>query len=322
MLKLLPMIISSLCVFCSSPDRPHSDPSLPEFPRAALEAEVERIKPQLLYCDNFPGTATYTPEGSPQCHQGDGFIAAGVFSSAGHWEPNFIQGAQDAIADSGQPFRSLSHRLDSSLDPGSSSFSRDQLLGLLHLTLTFPELQPLAARVRTYAETHGWMLCGSVTACRVTLSMRILWKLAMGESVSEGEIAHHETTLLAEAVTVPAGYQQFLVSQDVWFMIRLNKNSEAYREVARKLRARTPNNLWFSTLAKMANAENNFVDEANGLLECMKKWTRPGLHHTFSASRADTVCEERPEGAMGHELVWLANLLINEQKRLQGWNAP
>lgn len=320
MLKLLPLAFASLCIFCSSPDRPHSEPSLPEFPRLALEAEAERIRPLLLYCDNFPGSATYAPDGSPECHQGDGFISAGVFSSTGHW-PDFPKGAQDAIADDGQPFRSLSHRLNADLDAGSAKFSRDQLLGLLHLVLTFPDLRPLAAKVRTYAEAHNWMLCDSISACRVTTPMRTLWKLALGESVSEQEIAEHETVTLAEAVTVPAGFEQYLVSQDVWFMIRLDKNSEAYREIARRLRARMPSNIWFSTLAKIANNEHDFIDQGNMLLACMKQWQRPGLHHTFSASRASTVCEERPEGAMGHELLWLANLLTNAQNRIESWTS-
>jgi hypothetical protein len=223
------------------------------------------------------------------------------------WPADFVKGASQSIREDGKPYRGLSYLQAARED---KEFSRDQFLGLCHLAVTYPEFRPYLAKVRDYAKANG-KLCED-RQCLFLTGNAFQAKIALGEGVSEPEIAADEVEVLAEATTTLAGSAQHLVSMDIWLRVRLGMNSEAYHHAADILVKRMPNNLWFQTLQRITDGqgpEEAYADVVTNILGCMKAWEKPGLHSTFSSDRTTSVCENRVEGAWGLDLVFLGKLL-------------
>lgn len=323
---MIKYILILLLVSCGSKTK---KPTYPDIHSDSLREQIERIMPKLLWCCGMLSSIySNNKSGQPNCAIGDGMITNGVLFSVNGWpsilKANYIDGVKRSIRADGMPFR---NPIYATYPPDENAFSRDQHLGFMHYLVTTHDTE-LANRYLNYVRNNNWKTCEKDTDGRcnlITSYKKLQWKgslylmndvythigLPEVEHMSFGERELDEEGLLFMARTTPPGYEQHLVSQNVWLRIRLGLLSKSYAESAKVLAKRTPNNLWFQTLSNLVSGGNPAVYEeiSKKLIVCMKKWKFPGLHHTFSASREYTICEDRPEGSLGGELVWLALFL-------------
>jgi hypothetical protein len=296
-----------------------------------LQAQIDRMLPKLLWCEGMmtpplPNNKTK----QPNCSIGDGMIYTSILFSVKGWPQNLVDNWTSAVSRSirsdGVPFRNPVY---AQFPPDIDSFSRDQHIGLLHALTTTRDLS-VADRYFKYVKNNNWEACvDSDGRCKLVTNYGkfLKWEgmlYAMDDvfkNISYGSIHRvnrvlDEQGLLFMAGTVPPGYQQHLVSQNIWLRVRTGNLTKGYAASASVLAKRMPNNLWFQALDTLTHGGNGarYNDIADQLTVCMDKWKEPGMHHMFSSDRSSSVCEERVEGANGHELVWLAYFLQNAKQ--------
>lgn len=191
---------------------------------------------------------------------GDSMFYTGILTSVGADLP----GAWDCVSAEGRAYRHVSYfEVDE-----EDTFSRDQLLGLLHWCISYRTGSLLSNFLAHYRKTGDmcegtstdgrgkirpstWLKVGA--ACRhlkiPTPWMYFLLYLFMG------------ILLTIEALTTPLGYQQHLVSQSIWLYKRTHQDGPFVRLAARILAWRTPGNLWFRALYQ------HMTDDKAGLAE-------------------------------------------------------
>jgi hypothetical protein len=307
----------------------------PDVQSTNLQEQIDRIMPKLSWCEGmmaFPLKNNMTKQ--PNCDVGDGMITTSILFTVDGWPKdiydNWVKAVDGSIRPDGMPFR---NPIYARFPPDVNSFSRDQHIGLMHALTTIKD-RNIANRYLNYVRKNNWKMCNdSDGRCNLITSMNkfVSWKgmlyvmtdvyeflgLPEVEHMTKAERVLDEQGLVFMAATTPAGYQQHLVSQNIWIRTRLGLLTKSYAVAAKTLKERTPNNLWFQTLYNLTNGGNvaTYNAIADKLLVCMKKWQKVGQHHTFSADRTSSVCEERKEGAVGHELVWLALFLQNAKQQ-------
>ena len=279
---------------------------------AELTQEINRIEPQLLWCDG--GVALARPNdrtGTPNCGVGDGMHFTGIILSSPTWT-NYnamINSIRNSISPEGRPFRAPSYlQIKDPVD----SFSRDQLMGLIHYLITSHDNE-LAERFRLYLKNNDHKLCptASDNRCELLITEKELINdvyahLGMSTEYHVNRWLDEQTTII-EAKTVSKGYQMNLVAQKVFLEARLGRLTRNYASAVSILRNRQPDNLQFvyldNLLTNYNEGVNNYV--GNMLLPCLRSWTTPGTEWVWS--KEDIRCE----GSAGHELVWLAKLVVS-----------
>lgn len=327
---VLSLIISFLLLGCGSKKK---TAVFPDVHSLSLQEQIDRMIPLLPFCEGmvaYPGKNSQS--GLPNCNTGDGMItSAVVFSVQEGWPKNiyteWVAGVKASIRADGMPFRNPSY---ARYAPTVDAFSRDQHIGFMHSLITIKDKEA-AKRYLNYVKNNDWRVCEKDSDGRcnliIPLGSKAVWKgmlylmndaykfigLPEVEHMSKTERIIDEQGVLLMAQTTPPGYQQHLVSQNIWLRTRLGLLTQNYAVAAKILAERMPNNLWFLALANLTNGgkDTKYDEIADRLVKCMAKWDKSGRHHTFSSDRTMSVCEERKEGASGHELVWLALFLQN-----------
>jgi hypothetical protein len=294
------LILVLFLLACGEKSTPEVSPPLADL----LRNEINRMAPSLLWCDGqMTAPRNNNMDGRPNCDVGDGMAESGFLVMVGNFpnKQDILAAMGLSIAANGQPFRAPSYVGVDNRD----EFSRDQLLGLAAGTISGLD-QSFLRRTRDYIRSTG-SLCPnpSDSRCKLTDSMDIIMKDALGENVSSLDRSIDVTTVNAEAETVPEGYQAGLVAKKVFFQYRLNRIS-GYSHAAMLLHKRFPQNLWFESVFLVTNGgkKSDYESVGQKLLQCMREWESPGLHWTWS----QTSCKGKE--AVGQELIALAYLLI------------
>jgi hypothetical protein len=277
-------LLLALCLLSSCGKRVEAQP--PHGIIEELQAEVERIKPLLLFGCGLPR------ESNQDC-SGDGLSMAGRWLLDGRFADGTWEAMKASIDPDGKPWRN-SNRPE--FDGGS--FSRDQYLGLIEATVATGDGEPLR-RVRAYAKANGNLLCPMESKCRVTPSVNLLAYEATGGRASVLERAQDEATLISEASANPPTYQSYLVMRKLNLWHELGHDTPGYRQAASILVKRFPKHIF----ARYVNVKMNGGDMgpvATDLLACMKSWNEPGTEWWGGAFDGCSPVSQ------GHELVALA----------------
>jgi hypothetical protein len=279
---------------------------LPDVSSEALEQEIARISPKLLWACGLPVEARRT-----DC-SGDGISMAGWVGLVGDlWEwANPLVPFEAAVSADGRPWRA-SDRVDRQR---GDSFSRDGLLGHVEAATATGVRAPLD-RVWAYAKRTG-ALCPDATdnRCEVTAGVSILVRDALGLSVTGVERTADFTVMNAEAASAPAGYRASLVARKINLKVRQGRLTNEYAHASRVLLKRFPKNLWYRTVERMANkgTDGDFSAIGGELVTCMKRWEQPGTEWAWHTGT------EACGPAQGHELVALARLLVRMKRDPSG----
>jgi len=302
-MKIVMLVLSLFLISCGK----SKEAVLPDVTSAALEEQIARVSPSLLWCD---GQATSPRknniDGRPACDLGDAMSESGHLALVGQFpqEPGILAAMSASILQTtGQPFRTASYVGKDN----QNEFSRDQLSGLIEATLAgLPKDQ--LGKVIGYVRATG-KLCPHPTdsRCDMTESMWILAKDALGESVASTDRWKDEATVNGEAETVPLGYQANLVTRKVFLKAVGHHLTKGYAHAMMLLHKRAPQNLWMRTVYKVTNGgtPGDFDAIGKDLVACMKTWQKPGTN--WSWNQGSVAC---PSEVMGHELVALAQFLL------------
>lgn len=228
---------------------------------------------------------------------GDGVSMAGRWLIDGGFDAPVWQAIKDSIDSDGRLWRNPQRP---SFNGNSSS--RDQLIGLVEATLSSKDTEPLR-RVQAYFRAHR--LCPGDNRCDVTPSVALLVKETLGSKASIAERIQDETTINAEAASVPATYQAYLVMRKLNIHHILGNNTPSYRHAAMLLKRRFPNHLFARYVDILMNGgEKDSV--AIPLTTCLIQWKGPGNKWWGDAF------DGCASSSQGHELVALAQALLRD----------
>jgi len=272
--------------------------SNPSVVSERLTAQIERMTPLLAWtCD---GRVPARRHGVDCSVEGDAVSITGwalLHGKLGEWSA-----ISESIDANGRPWRNPERLgLD---DP--NSFSRDQMLGLLEGSIASGDRARLQSVVRYVQETGR--LCPGDDRCNITGAIIELWRLVLGEKVSEAERAVNGWTIEVEAMNVPAGYQSHLVARKIMLHAQLGTLTTSYAKAAATLRRRFPASLFVRTVDAVANG-GDFVAIADDLATCVERWEEPG--NAWIGEEIERGCQAR---SYGHEYVALAKYLLQSKE--------
>jgi hypothetical protein len=284
-------------------------PVYPQVISEQLKFEIERIEPQLLWYQGMPALdRPNNVNGDPRADVGDSVANAGQIMLYGR--ANLMPGIKAAIAPDGRPYRHASY-IDKDL---SSTFSRDQLIGVAEATVASGDTEALL-KVWQYTQAHDGKMCPISNDNRCDISplgspsVSILVKDALGLKVTAAERAADFIIVNAEAASNPSGYRSYLVSRILFLKVFQNKLTVDYAHAAKVLSSRFPNNLWYKLLERVTHKGTPADFEAIGkdMLPCLQAWEKPGTEWAWYGYN-DTKCDVVNNA--GHELVFGARFLL------------
>lgn len=291
------VIAAFLLISCGSPTLP----TMPQVVSARLQNQVARMIPELAYtCD---GMAPARSQGVDCNAEGDAVSMTGwilLYGNLGSW-----QLILDSIDENGRPWRNPARV--GGTDP--NSFSRDQMFGLFEATIASGDRTGLQSVVR-YLQEQG-RLCQGDDRCNITGSIIELWRLVLGQEVSETERAVNGWTTEVEAATVPPGYQAHLVSRKIMLHAELGTLTSSYAKAAATLARRFPKSLFLRVTNAVANG-GDFIAIADDLAACMESWQGPG--NAWIGEEIERGCQTL---SYGHEYVSLAKYLLQSKELMQ-----
>lgn len=283
-----------LVISCGAP----ASPTMPEVVSDRLQTQIDRITPQLAYtCD---GNAPARRHGVDCDTEGDAMSMTGwtlLYGKLGAWPL-----IADSIDETGRPWRNPARRGGD--DP--NSFSRDQMLGLLEAVVASGDRARLQHVVR-WVQAEG-RLCPGDDRCNLTGSLIELWRLVLGETVSQAERTVGGWTTEVEAASVPPGYQAHLVSRKIMLHAKLGTLTTSYSKAAATLARRFPKSLFIRVTDAVANGRD-FLPIADDLATCMEQWEGQG--NAWIGEEIERGCQKR---SYGHEYVALAKFMLNSQE--------
>lgn len=284
-----------LVLFLAACGRKETD--RPSVPAALLEQDMARVESGLLWACDLP-----VEEGRKDC-SGDAVSMSGRWLLDGGPDAKVWAAVKRSIGPEGRPWRAPDRV---GVQP-TDSFSRDQFVGLIEGTVAMGDREPLRA-VWAYAQRTG-ALCPDATdgRCRVTPSVSILAREALGERVTDLERAGDEATLTAEAASVPGTYQAYLVARKVRVKAALGRLTPGYCHSVTVLLSRFPKNLFFRFVNAQCGKEA-FEPIAEGLKACLSAWPGPGREWAWNGG--NQACQA---GAQGHEMVAMGRGLISSR---------
>jgi len=287
---LLPLLI----VACGKP----AAPSFPVIVSERLSAQIERMTPMLAWTCN--GRVPTNRQGIDCYREGDAISTTGwtlLYGKLGAWSA-----ISDSIDESGRPWRNP----DRVGRDDANSFSRDQMLGLLEGTLASGDRARLQSVVR-WVQSQG-RLCPGDDRCNLTGGIIELWRLVLGEKVSEAERVINGLTTEVEAMNAPAGYQVHLIARKIMLHANLGTLTTSHANAAATLRRRFPESLFVRTVDAVANG-GDFALLADDLAACMERWEGPG--NAWIGEEIERGCQNR---SYGHEYVSLAKYLLQSKE--------
>jgi len=228
---LLACLLLSSCGF---PDP--RDPQLSPDTLAAIKLKASETAQWAPWCDGYPS--------AQECNDGDGMAGAIGFGCSVGFKP-----ACDAVSASvkdGQLHRSP-NRQDS-----DNTASRDQLFGFLAAQLAGENHW---IDVKRFIKANG-KICKDATDSRCELTPTV-WALLGGVHSHLGYVRDPsmfinsliwDRVLLAQANTVPSGYQLNLVAEAAWLAYKLGMETELTYVSAVMALSRQPVNPWFCTV--------------------------------------------------------------------------
>ena len=269
--------------------------------KADLQSEINRISPDLLYCDGMTtGTHKNNIDGRLKCDTGDGMYRQGWAIGIGaHGD---FQSIMNSISEDGRPWRSPSYVNKDKSD----SFSRDQLLGFLLATAKTGNTEPLA-KVYKYFKANNYKMCKPDTdgKCNITDFFHVTMAKLLGEKVNPLSVTAITRTMLIEAKVVTSGYTTTLIADKIYLLSLLGYSDTNMMEAATKIHSNYPSNIWYNTVYHLTTLQNSdFNKPAAQLLACMKQWKTPGNDWAWNTETNHCTT------STGHELVALAKLFV------------
>lgn len=313
MKTLLTLAALSFLTACGSDRKDPSPP--PQQSSQRLQEQIDRIAPQLLYCDGIATEAGFNNvSGRPDCNSGDSILWSSLFIS-GKRNASVEEAIRDSIDPSGRPFRSPEHRRS---QEHQDSFSRDHYIGLLLYSVVTKDVNTIK-RVYAYAALNGYNLCPSDSDSRCFLTPNMIaitsdvfrylniprtpemtFNRAQDEELNKFEASRND------------GYALHLVAVKAYIRIKTGHLTESYAKTLKIIHNRKPDNPFYGYLSNLANGgsdqEYRIIEEA--LLKEMQVWTQ-GSRREWSFQRHDW--SGTVKDSMGHELVMLAYILMGEQ---------
>lgn len=226
-------ILMTSCGF-ADPRNPH----LSENSKIQILLKAQETANWSTWCEDFPS--------NENCADGDSMAGSLGFLCAVGFEPSCL-GVTQSVTDSGQLKRSPVHK------PTENTASRDQLMGFMAAQLS-GETRWLD--VKRFIKRNG-KICHDATDTRCDLTPNI-WALLGGVHHFLGydrdpsmliNLLIWDRVLLAQASTVPAGYQLNLMAESSWIAYMVGMETELSYEAGLIAFARQPHNPWFCIVA-------------------------------------------------------------------------
>lgn len=306
-------VLFCLIALISACGKAQPTPELPQSWSERLSTQIQRMEPQLNWCDGVPAfNHPHDYNGQPRCAVGDGMGSLGFVMLYGHM--GSTETIKASIGSDGRPWRAPSYV---GVDPIDTS-SRDMYLGLLEATYMSGDIQPLDSVYHYWLNTGA--LCPSSTDNRCDLtpngspSLLVPTKDRLGLEVNKATRLVDMTILNTEAKTVPLNFQAFLVARVLMLRVFEGRVTNEYKLVASTLHSRAPNNLFFRMVERIMQngSEDDFKSIAEDLATCMESWS-PGneLHWAW---HSEGPCRPNSHGA---ELVAVAKFLLRDRSLVQ-----
>lgn len=277
-MKLLLAILLVYISSCGNKQKADTHEPQQNAYQSELQAQIERIEPQLEFQDGIVSKA-----GSI----GDGALFTALYFSATETNPNLLSLHDDILCR-----------------------SRDMWFGVItNLAAHRDKDQAAVAYARCDSQTP-W-------SPRILALTSFAWRTS-GMKPQRAMLVNEpffEDGLLSEARS-NVGYRLHLVSLNVWATVLLNRLTGTGREAARILAERHASNLWFQYLNNLTHDGNEIIYEntAKDLFELMKKWPQ-GNRSQWSFERDSS--EHAELDSSGHEFVFLARLLSKNRTYLE-----
>jgi hypothetical protein len=293
MKRLLPLLILISCGTKEiAPAKPRAD-----YPE--LRAQVERVEPQLLWCDGgvaFPRKNNVTKQ--PLCDVGDSVSTTGAVYGLGKIGNFSI--IDHSIETDGRPWRHPSYVNRDT----NNSFSRDAFIGAMEATFASKKFAPLK-RLQSYVSRTG-KLCPDATdnKCDLTPSVKTLLKYVTGQKVGVVERELDENTILAEVHTAPPGYRAYLTARKLRLIHITGHSTAGYGKSVTVLNSRFPNSFYVRILYAMYFGKS-FDTIAKDLAECLSRWEKTGKD--WFGDAIEKGCTDKHHGA---DLVSLGKYLL------------
>lgn len=284
--------------------------------RQALQTALERVEPQLLFCDGV--VATEQPNnltGQPNCGTGDALFNTSLYYAMTDGRTansaDLRAGILASIDAEGRTWRSPQYK---GIDPIDSS-SRDQVLGALLFAVKTKDAD-LVNRIWSYLETHNYEACAPVSPDHNCSTISIFpvfhdvmtflgidppVKTTFNRSVDEELRRANANTL--------TGYELHLVSITLYIRALTGHNSESYAKTAQIIADRQSNNMWYAWLANYMNSgkAEEYTRIEQVVTTCLNQWdaTQSNLNWSYGHDMA----QQCDPNSMGHELVGVGYLL-------------
>lgn len=234
---------------------------------AFIQEKAEQTAKWSTWCEDFPS--------NENCADGDSMAGSLGFLCAVGFEPS-CYGVARSVRD-GQLYRSPVH------NPTDNTASRDQLMGFMAAQLNGENRW---LDVKRFIKRHG-KICRDATDTRCNLTPNI-WALLGGVHHFLGydrdpsmfiNLLIWDRMLLAQASTVPLGYQLNLMAESSWLAYMVGIETELSYQAGLIAFARQPNNPWFCIVALGA-------DDVCAKLALMKWPDEPVRKYDWGIQRA------------------------------------
>ena len=288
------------CVFLVSCGKKIIKGEEPLTTNQQLVQEIDRIEKLLVWCAGFPAR-----EVTSDC-DGDGATYHGFVSLMSKSPINEVFWSK-IIDEVGTPYRNANRVKNDNLD----AFSRDQLLGVMEASTVSPVAKETLKKIWSYYE-HTGKLCepSSDNRCDMATSMVILKKDIFNEKVTTWERQVDETTIRAEGLLSPEGYQTFLPVRKIMLHAKTNSLTQGYVNSFNAIYNKYPLNLYNRTVHTYLNklGEEKYEEIKKDLIFCMKQFEKPSVNANWGWDR-NVSCPLQNGNVWGHDLVALGKFL-------------
>lgn len=263
-----------LATFFSACGAKAREPSYPTPPYPRIEAQIARIKPLLLRCeDGMPGKNTCSLS-----DHGDTLGQASYYM-LGNQDEFIPHGFIASVGADGRPFRSPRHR-----EANDGDFSRDHVLSHALFAASTGITAPLTA-VLSYAQHNSWQVCGDRGKCLLTPGVLQICGDAIGMHTGSrpygtdipGYIGEQQAKIEVETLS---GQALSLVVDKVIIKILSNNLNTNWQGIARQAANKEPSNLYFAMVNTLANGGDWNVVAESVAVE-LEAWEAPSPSGAF-----------------------------------------